>query len=203
MPLSKYLKETHQTLQGISDEYIKASNSEYSELTKHIGMFSSILLPLVGLFITSERYVEISTKETNIAAVAIVISLCLCLVLGFASYILNGEFFLKLSKEIADAQDKIATTATKTDADEVELVDSIYADLTTDSNFSGVLVWVAAVFLFIAIVSFVYLMQQILFTATSDHVVPVSVEELDEDLGSNNVATTTDMDAEVSSEETR
>jgi|GEM_PF-4278085 len=67
---STYTEKVFNDLQKISDEYIRNSNSEFNELTKQIALFASILLPLVGLFFTSETFLNEADSAIKILAYA-------------------------------------------------------------------------------------------------------------------------------------
>lgn len=163
MQQSDYVRGVFESLQKMSDEYVRSSNTEYSDLSKHIALFSSIILPLVGIFITSDKYLSVATCYTDVAAFLVVFSLCLSLFLGFISYVRLGEFFLKLSNETSEAQTKLSSKEFTSPEEEWAFVDNLYSSLSKDEDSGSYIMWASLLCVTTALVAFVYLIFKILF----------------------------------------
>ncbi len=139
---SEYLVDSYNELQLISDEYIRNSNNEIEGLVKQLALFSSIFLPLVGVFISSDFF-QIKTSTTlNRLAFLVVLSLSITLLLGALSYLQDYYFYRKLADRVDIAREILNGQEVNSHEEEVRLVNKAYGLVSGESG-SEYILWIA------------------------------------------------------------
>lgn len=159
---SDYLASRYNELQEISDEYVRNANAEFEGLTKQLALFSSVFLPLVGVFISSDFFQDNATVTTNRLTFVVILSQCATLLLGAWSYLHNGNFYKSLVDKVDVAREIIERASQAESEEETEkLVATAYEQLCGDSK-SELILWFALGMASLGVLCFISIMYILL-----------------------------------------